>query len=405
MMEVAVGTVLLTSLLVALGGVVMALRSLFAPARKTVIFVNGTQRIEADGSGKLLGALAGAGFAIPSACAGAGTCGLCRVRVSGAEPPLPTERARLSRLELRAGTRLACQVGLRQDLQVQVPAELLAASSFSCRVVSNTPLSPLIREIVLEVPEGQAFEPRAGAYVQVTAPAYRLAYAALEVAERHRAAWDKMGLGGLVASSKVPETRAYSLANRPEDARRIVLFIRLAVPPPGVPEARPGVVSSFLFALKPGDSVDVSGPYGHFGDSERSEREMVLIGGGVGMAPLRAIIHDQLERGSGRKISFFYGARSRIDVFHAEEFDDLARRYANFSWTLALSEPAPEDHWDGPTGFVHSVVFERFLKTHEAPEECEYYLCGPPLMIQAVSAMLDTCGVDEESVFADDFGS
>lgn len=406
MMEVAVGTALLTALLVGLGGMVMGLRSLFAPARKTVILVNGLQRIEADGSGKLLGALAGAGFAIPSACAGAGTCGLCRVQVSGAEPPLPTERARLSRLELRAGTRLACQVGLRQDLQVQVPAELLAASSFSCRVASNTPLSPLIREIVLEVPEGQAFEPRAGAYVQVTAPAYRLAFADLPVDERHRVAWDKMGIGGLVASSKVPETRAYSLANRPEDAGRIVLFIRLAVPPPGVPEARPGVVSSFLVALKPGDSVDISGPYGHFGAADGSDREMVLIGGGVGMAPLRAIIHDQLERvGSGRKISFFYGARSRIDVFHAEEFDDLARRYANFTWTLALSEPAPEDHWDGPTGFVHSVVFEQLLKTHEAPEACEYYLCGPPLMIQAVSAMLDACGVDEESVFADDFGS
>ena len=214
-----------------------------------------------------------------------------------------------------------------------------------------------------------------------------------------------MGLADVVAGSDAPVSRAYSLANRPEDKNRVVLFIRLAVPPPSEPHAPPGIVSSWLFGLKPGDKVEVSGPYGDFG-ANASDREMVLIGGGVGMAPLRAIIHDQLERvGTTRKISFWYGARSRIDLFYADAFDDLAARYPNFSWTAALSDPTPDDAWTGPTGFIHKVAYTSYLKTHPAPETCEYYLCGPPLMIQAVLGMLDECGVDDDSIFNDDFGS
>ena len=406
MTEIVTGTLLLTLIIVALGLVVVGVRALVLPSRRVAIVVNGGEPLPAMTGSSLLNVLNEAGVPVPSACAGAGTCGLCRVRITkGGGDPSPTELSRLSRAEARDGMRLACQVGVRNDLAVEVSPDLLDVESFTCTVHSSKPLSPLIREIVLDVPEGQSFEARAGAFVQVTAPPYTLAYADIEVDDAHRSAWDRMGLSHLTASTDEPVSRAYSLANRPEDTNRVVLFIRLAVPPPSEQHAPPGIVSSWLFGLKPGDKVEVSGPYGDFGAAE-GDREMVLIGGGVGMAPLRAIIHDQLERvGTTRKISFWYGARSRLDLFYADAFDDLAARYPNFSWTAALSDPTPEDDWQGPTGFVHKVTYDRYLKTHPAPENCEYYLCGPPLMIQAVLGMLDECGVDDESIFNDDFGS
>lgn len=406
MTEILAGTLLFTLVVVALGLVVIGVRSVVLPSRRVAVVVNGSQPIAAMTGSSLLGVLNDAGVPVPSACAGAGTCGLCRVRVTkGGGEPSPTELSRLSRIEAREGMRLACQVGVRGDLEVEVAPDLLNVEAFTCTVHAIRPLSPLIREIVLDLPGGQAFDARAGAFVQVTAPAYSLRYADIEVADAHRAAWDRMGLADVVAGSDAPVSRAYSLANRPEDENRVVLFIRLAVPPPSTPQAPPGVVSSWLFGLKPGDKVEVSGPYGDFGAAD-TENEMVLIGGGVGMAPLRAIIHDQLERvGTTRKISFWYGARSRIDLFYADVFDDLAARHPNFSWTAALSDPAPDDGWTGPTGFIHKVAYDHYLKTHPAPETCEYYLCGPPLMIQAVLGMLDECGVDDESIFNDDFGS
>jgi len=282
---------------------------------------------------------------------------------------------------------------------------VLGAEAFDCAVVSVKTLSPLIREVVFERKDGKPFEFRAGAYVQVTAPAYRLAYSDIEVDPEYQAAWDRMGLKGLVAESGEPVTRAYSIASVPSDKGRIVLFIRLAVPPPHQAGVPPGIVSSWIFGLKPGDSAQLSGPYGHFCATD-TDREMVFIGGGVGMAPLRAIVFDQLERlGTKRKMSYWYGARSKIDLFQSEGLEALAKSHNNFSWTVAMSEPAPEDNWDGPTGFVHSVVYENYLKDHPAPWDCEYYLCGPPLMIQAVLSMLDECGVDPESIYFDDFGT
>lgn len=407
MSEMILGSVLFVAIVLALTVAVLAARALLLPTGAVAVTVNGRTRIEARAGEKLLGALAGAGIAIPAACGGAGTCGQCRVRVTkGGGEALPTEAARLTRRDIATGARLACQVTLRGDLSATVPDAQLSARSWTCAVLSSRTVAPLIREIVLELPQGEALDFRPGAFVQVTAPAYRLSFAGFDIAPGHRDAWDRMGAAALSSESDEPVSRAYSIASTPSTGPgRIVLLVRLALPPPNLPSAPPGIVSSWLFGLKAGDTVDVSGPFGEFGATD-SEREMVFIGGGVGMAPLRAIIADQLEtRGSKRKMSFWYGARSLVDLFYRDEFDRLQAEHDNFSWTVALSDPAPEDGWDGATGFIHDVVWKRHLRDHPAPEDCEYYLCGPPLMIRAVLAMLDDAGVDPDSIFNDDFGS
>jgi Na+-transporting NADH:ubiquinone oxidoreductase subunit F len=259
-------------------------------------------------------------------------------------------------------------------------------------------------EVVLDLPEGAELAFRAGAFVQVTVPAYRMSYREIDVAPEHRAAWERFGLRELSAGTPEPVTRAYSLANRPRDRGRLVLDVRLSLPPPGTGYP-PGIASSYLFGVKPGETIEVAGPYGSFAVRD-SEREMIFIGGGAGMAPLRAMIFDQLERVRTRRtISFWYGARGRADLFYGEELDALQREHDNFSWTVALSDAAPEDAWDGPTGFIHQVVRTRHLQTHPAPDQCEYYLCGPPLMTHAVLAMLDELGVPRERIFNDDFGT
>lgn len=405
MTEIGLAIGFLVVLIVILAALIQTVREALLPSRPVTVTVNGERRIAAESNTSLLDILNADGIAVPSGCAGKGTCGLCRVSaVEGGGEPLATERTRLGSGEIKAGLRLACQVTVRNDVSVTVPDDVLGVRSFSCTVVSVQSLTPLIREIVLALPPGEEFAFRAGAFVQVTAPAYRLAYADIDLPPAHRQAWQRLGIAGLVAHSDEPVSRAYSIASRPADAGRIVLNIRLAVPPPAAPSAPPGIVSSWLFGLKPGDSVAVAGPYGHFG-AMPGDREMVVIGGGVGMAPLRAIIFDQLERqGSRRRISFWYGARSRGELFYADEFDELARRYENFRWTPALSEPLAEDGWSGATGFIHDVVWNSYLKDHPAPEECEFYLCGPPLMIQAVYAMLDAAGVEKSAIFNDDFG-
>lgn len=405
MIDILLALLFLSVLLVLLALLVHGAREILLPSRPVTITVNGAREIMGAGNRKLLDILNENGIAVPSACAGAGTCGLCRVSgLSGGGEPLPIEAARLSPADLRDGTRLACQVTVRQDMAVAVDEAVLGVASMACTVTEVRALTPLIREIVMAVPEGVDFDFHAGGFVQVTAPPYELAFSSLDIPEAHRAAWTGMGLERLVARSTEPVSRAYSVASRPQDKGSIVLNIRLATPPPGVPDAPPGLVSSWLFGLKPGDSVELAGPYGHFG-AQDTEREMVFIGGGVGMAPLRAIIFDQLERiGTNRRISFWYGARSRAELFYAEEFDDLARRFPNFTWTPALSDPAAGDDWHGATGFVHDVAYTAYLKDHSAPEDCEYYLCGPPLMIEAVYAMLDDCGVERDAIFNDDFG-
>jgi Na+-transporting NADH:ubiquinone oxidoreductase subunit F len=405
MIEIVMGSILLTLIVLALALTVMLARSILSPSRPATLTVNASSEFETSTGTKLLAALNDNGILVPSACAGAGTCGLCRVKiVAGGAPALPTETARLTKSDLRDGVHLACQVIMRGDMQVEVDNDLMAAENFICTVESVRPLTPLIREIVLKQPEGMKADIEAGSFVQVTAPAFECAYADIDVPQAHSDVWEK--LRGLKAASPEPVTRAYSVSNRPADtdAGRIVLNIRLALPPPSVPEAMPGMVSSWLFALKPGDRVETSGPFGSF-RAQPGEAEMVFIGGGVGMAPLRAIIFDQLERiGSKRRISYWYGARNKADLPYQEEFDRLAATHDNFDWTVALSDPRPEDNWPGRTGFVHMVAWDNYLRDHPAPEACEYYLCGPPLMVRAVLAMLDDAGVDKSHIFTDDFG-
>jgi Na+-transporting NADH:ubiquinone oxidoreductase subunit F len=317
---------------------------------------------------------------------------------------LPTERGHLSRADIAAGQRLACQVTLRGDLAVELPEDLAGAKSYDCTVTSARFLTPLIREVVVDLPEGARPALPAGSFFQITAPPYRLDFASLEVPDSHAKVWAP--IRALRSDSPKPETRAYSISNRLEDsdAGRIVFNIRLALPPPQLPDAPPGKVSSYLFSVKPGELLTLSGPFGSF-RAQETGREMVFIGGGVGMAPLRAIILDQLQRvGTARRMSFWYGARNRDELFYTEEFDALAAKQPNFRWTVALSDPRRGDGWDGPTGFIHSVVAERFLGPHPAPEDCEYYLCGPPLMIKAVLAILADAGVEPDAIFNDDFG-
>lgn len=405
MNEIILGSVLFVAIVLILSSIVVAARAFLLPTNEIVVRVNGTRSLSGRAGAKLLDILADGGVPVPNACGGKGTCGQCRVVIEdGAGAALPTEAAKLTRRDMRAGVRLACQVTARSDLAVKVAEDILGAECWTCRVASSRTLSPLIREVVLELPQGARLDFRAGAFVQVTAPAYALRFADYDIAPEHRAAWDKFGLHAMESRSAAPVSRAYSLANRPQDEGRIVLLIRLALPPPSVRDAPPGVVSSWLFGLREGDMVEVAGPYGDFA-AKKSDREMVFIGGGVGMAPLRAIIFDQLERAATRRrLSFWYGARSGVDLFYAQEFDDLAARHGNFTWSPALSEPAPGDGWTGAVGFVHDVVLREYLASHPAPEDCEYYLCGPPLMIKAVLAMLDEVGVDPENIFFDDFG-
>ncbi|MEY8097269.1 NADH:ubiquinone reductase (Na(+)-transporting) subunit F [Falsihalocynthiibacter sp. S25ZX9] len=406
MIEVLLGSVVFVCIVLLLATVVLAARAFLMPAKNVTIQVNGRQEITAKTGNKLLTILSDGGMVIPSACGGAGTCGQCRVQVmEGRTPALQTETALLSRQDIAKGVRLACQTTLRDNISITLPESMLRAKSWVCQVVSSRSVATLIREIVLDLPTGTDFTFIPGAFVTVEAPAYTLRFSDYAVSPEHQAAWDKMGVNDLTASSQENTSRAYSIATAAgEKAGRIVLLVRLALPPPNHADLPPGIVSSWLFGCAEGDKVNVSGPFSTFA-AQDSKREMVFIGGGVGMAPLRAIISDQLEQqGATRKISFWYGARSRMDLFYEQEFEFLQEKHTHFHWTAALSDPAPDDDWQGETGFIHEVALRCHLAAHPAPHDCEYYLCGPPLMIRAVLTMLDDLGVDPERIFNDDFG-
>ncbi|NKX43755.1 NADH:ubiquinone reductase (Na(+)-transporting) subunit F [Roseicyclus persicicus] len=406
MTEILVGSLTVILLVTGLAIGLLYARRRLVPQGAIDVTVNGTTHLAAARGDRLLGVLHGAGIGIPAACGGSGTCGLCRVTVTGAGAgePQATERGILSARERRDHVRLACQTALRGDCAVTVSADILSAGGgYTCTVASARMLAPLIREIVLKIPEDQPFSYRAGEFMQITAPAYRLDFASLAPGPAFAETWRIAGWDRLTVASDAPVTRAYSVANRPEDHGHAVFNIRLAVPPAGREGAvPPGIVSSWLFSVQPGDPVEVSGPFGDF-HVQPTDREMVFIGGGVGMAPLRAMIHETLGKGSGRRIRYFYGARSAADLFYTEEFEALAAAHPNFSWTPALSDPAPGDRWRGATGFIHETV-RREMQGHPAPEDCEYYLCGPPVMISAVLATLERLGVEPRSIFNDDFG-
>lgn len=407
MSEMVMGTGLFVFLVVALSLAVLAARAALVPQGAAIITLNGRKQIRAKLGQRLLAILKDANINLPSACGGAGTCGQCRLKIAGGwKEVLPNERALLTRVEIEEGTRLACQVTVLHDMEAVVPVSALEARRTTCTVVSAAFLTPFIRELVLALPDDVQLDFTAGAFVQITAPPYRLSFAEYEVPQKFQAIWQEQQLERISSDSPKETSRAYSIANTPEHGvRQVVLLVRLALPPPVAPDCPPGAVSSWLFGLKLGQQVEMSGPFGEFRASD-SAREMVLIGGGVGMAPLRAIINDQLRRKrTNRKISFWYGARSSVELIYRREFDELAESFVNFSWTPSLSDPASGEFWEGETGLIHDVVRRQFLDDHPAPEDCEYYLCGPPLMINAVLAALDDAGVDPDSIFNDDFGS
>lgn len=317
---------------------------------------------------------------------------------------LPTELSHISKREAKEGCRLACQVNVKQNLKIELPEEIFGVKKWTCEVISNDNKATFIKELKLKIPDGDVVPFRAGGFIQIEAEPHTVKYADFDVPTEYRGDWDKFNLFRFESVVTEPTVRAYSMANYPEEHGIILLNVRIATPPPSVPDAPPGIMSSYIWSLKPGDKVVISGPFGEF-FAKDTDAEMVFIGGGAGMAPMRSHIFDQLKRlHSKRKISFWYGARSRREMFYEEDFDQLQAENDNFRWHVALSDPQPEDNWTGYTGFIHNVLLENYLKNHPAPEDCEFYMCGPPMMNAAVIKMLKDLGVEDENIMLDDFG-
>lgn len=405
MIEILLGVVVFTAIILALVMVILAARDRLVPSGNVNIAINEERTIRPPVGGKLLNVLADSKIFVPSACGGGGSCGQCRVKVfEGGGGILPTETSFINKREAAEGNRLSCQVVVKQDMTIELPREVFGVRKWECTVRSNRNVATFIKELVLELPEGENLQFRAGGYIQIECPPHHIEYSDFDIEERFRDDWDRYKLWDIESNVAKPLTRAYSMANYPGEKGIVMLNVRIATPPPSVPGAPPGKMSSFIFNLKPGDKVMVSGPFGEF-FAKDTDAEMVFIGGGAGMAPMRSHIFDQLKRlDSKRKISFWYGARSLRETFYVEDFDGLAKGHENFQWHIALSDPQPEDRWEGHTGFIHDVVLDSYLRDHPAPEDCEYYMCGPPMMTAAVIKMLYDLGVEEDSILLDDFG-
>ncbi|HKK02491.1 MAG TPA: NADH:ubiquinone reductase (Na(+)-transporting) subunit F [Gammaproteobacteria bacterium] len=405
MLVIGLGVFLFTTIVMSLVFIILAARSRLVATGQVNIVINDEKTVPAPVGTKLLGALADARLFVASACGGGGTCGQCKVKVhEGGGVILPTETSHINKREAAAGERLSCQVMVKQDMRIEVPREVFGIKRWQCRVRSNRSVATFIKELVLELPPGEDLNFRAGGYIQIEAPPHELSYADFEIPPRFREDWERFDLFELHSRVEEPVMRAYSMANYPEEKGIVMLNVRVATPPPRMPDVPPGYMSSYIFGLKEGDQVTISGPYGEFFAKE-TRAEMVFIGGGAGMAPMRAHIFDQLKRlNSARRMSFWYGARSHREMFYHEEFEQLAERFENFTWHVALSDPLPEDNWTGHTGFIHEVLYENYLKDHPAPEDIEYYICGPPMMTQAVLKMLADLGVEPENILLDDFG-
>lgn len=403
--EIILGVVMFTVIVLALVAVILAARAKLVASGDVTILVNNEKKIVTPAGGKLLQTLAGNSMFLASACGGGGTCAQCKCIVkSGGGSMLPTESSHFTKREEQEGWRLSCQVPVKQDMNIEVPEEVFGVKQWQCTVVSNPNVATFIKELTLKLPEGESVDFRAGGYVQLEAPVSHVKFSDFEIEERFRGDWERFGFFSYESKITEPVIRAYSMANYPDEKGVVKFNIRIATPPPRSQGIPPGLMSSWTFNLKPGDKVAVYGPFGEF-FAKDTDAEMVFIGGGAGMAPMRSHIFDQLRRiQTNRKISFWYGARSLRELFYQEEYDRLAEENENFDWHIALSDPQPEDNWDGLTGFIHNVLYEQYLKAHPAPEDCEYYMCGPPMMNAAVIKMLKDLGVEDENIMLDDFG-
>jgi Na+-transporting NADH:ubiquinone oxidoreductase subunit F len=399
------GVVMFTVVVMALVVLILAARSKLVSSGNVTIEINDDpeKSIVVPAGGKLLNTLADAGIYLSSACGGGGTCAQCKCQVlEGGGSMLPTEAGHFTLGEAKAHWRLSCQVAVKQDMKIEVEPEFFGVKQWECKVISNENVATFIKELVLEIPNNDFVDFRAGGYVQLECPPHEVHYKDFDIGEKFRGDWEKFGMFKYVSKVNQTTIRAYSMANYPEEKGIIKFNIRIASPPPGTNHP-PGIMSSYVFNLKPGDTIKVFGPFGEF-FAKDTPAEMVFIGGGAGMAPMRSHLFDQLRRlHSNRKITFWYGARSLKEMFYVEDYDMLAAENDNFEWHVALSDPQPEDNWTGMTGFIHNVVYEHYLKDHPAPEDCEYYMCGPPMMNAAVIKMLKDLGVEDENIMLDEF--
>jgi Na+-transporting NADH:ubiquinone oxidoreductase subunit F len=407
MLTIGMGVFMFCAIILSLVAVVLLAKAKLVASGDVRITINGDpdSAITTPAGGTLLGTLAGNKIFIPSACGGKGSCGVCKVNVKdGGGSMLSTEESWVSRGEAKEGCRLACQVKVKNDMAIEIPAEIFSVRKWNCKVRSNHNVATFIKELVIELPSGESVPFRAGGYIQIECPPHELKYTEFDIEEEYRPDWDKFNVWQYESKVTDTVTRAYSMANYPEEEGIIMLNVRVASPPPRTEGIPPGIMSSYIFNLKPGDDVTISGPFGEFFAHE-TEREMCFIGGGAGMAPMRSHIFDQFRRiKTNRKATYWYGARSLREMFYVEDFDAIQSENPNFTWHAALSEPLPEDNWTGYTGFIHQVLLENYLKDHPAPEDIEYYLCGPPMMLSACTNMLRDLGVEREMIEYDDFG-
>lgn len=404
-LEIILGVAMFTAVVLALVVVILSARARLVSSGNVEIVINGEKTITVPAGNKLLQTLSNEGVFLASACGGGGTCAQCKCQVfEGGGSMLPTEESHFTPREAKEGWRLSCQTPVKQNMKIEVPEDVFGVKQWECTVDSNPNVATFIKELTLRLPEGENVNFRAGGYVQLEAPPHHVHFKDFVIEPEYRGDWERFGFFNLESKITEPVIRAYSMANYPEERGIVKFNIRIATPPPGSKGIPPGIMSSYVFSLKPGDKIKVYGPFGEF-FAKDTQAEMVFIGGGAGMAPMRSHLFDQLRRlKSDRKISFWYGARSLKECFYNEEYDELAAENPNFQWHLALSDPQPEDNWNGLTGFIHNVLFEQYLKDHPAPEDCEYYMCGPPMMNAACIKMLTDLGVEKDNILLDDFG-
>ena len=405
---VSVGIFLVVTLLLVI--VLLVAKSKLVPSGNVKLTINGEKEAEVPIGGTLLSTLQGENIYLSSACGGSGSCGQCRCRVvEGGGEILPTETGFFSRKEQKEHWRLACQTKVKEDMQVIVPESVFGVKEWECEVLSNRNVSTFIKEFVVKLPEGEVMNFKSGSYAQITIPPYDIKYADYDIDEKFRGDWDHFDMWSLTCKNDTETIRAYSMANYPAEGNIITLNVRIATPPMDRATHKwlpvsPGISSSYIFSLKPGDKVRMSGPYGDF-HIQDTDAEMLYIGGGAGMAPLRAqILHLFRTLHTGRKVSYWYGARSKKEIFYEEDFREIEKQFPNFSFHIALSDPQPEDNWTGYVGFIHQVIYDNYLKDHDAPEDIEYYMCGPGPMANAVKKMLEDLGVERSQLFFDDFG-